>query len=170
MIRSVALAIAIVALATQSALAIPGQTPSQLLAWGKSVAALHGFKPSMDEETGGTVYLGKVTIDGHAGDFSSEPSQGIVHQEYVSFNGVNDVGKSPTLLADTIRSVYGADYANDFLHAAKLPLHGQVVAWRGAKLAYATLGSALFMIRNADFPAVLKNIHTCDAIDCGDAG
>jgi len=156
---------------TSQAFAIPGQSVAQLAAWGKSNAALHGFKPSMDQNTGGTVYMATVTIDGLGSDFSSEPVSGVVPQEYVAFRDVNEswqLAKHPGLILDTVRVVYGAAYANDFQHATRVPLHGRTVAWRGAKLSYAVLGAAFFTIDNAEFPAVLKNIHACDALACED--
>jgi len=169
--RFVVALVALLGLTTQSALAIPGQTPAQLLAWGKSNAALPGFKPTMDENTGGTVYMARLKIDGLDADFSSEPTNGVARQEYISFQGVGDpwnLSKHMSIARDAIRTVYGADYLADFTSAKVVPLHGRVVAWQGKRLAYSIFGGAIFMIRNADFPAVLKNIHTCDGIDCED--
>ncbi len=125
----------------------------------------------MDQETGGTVYMATVTVDGMRADFSSEPTTGIARKEYVAFRGVDDawqLAKHPALMLDTVRVVYGESYANDFRNATLVPLHGRVIAWRGVKLSYAAAGAALFTMTNAEFKTVLQHIRQCDAIDCED--
>ena len=125
----------------------------------------------MDDETGGAVYLAHTTIDGLAAEFSSEPVGGLARQEYVAFTDQSEpwtLAPHPALILDALRVVYGADYVADFRAAVRVPLRGKTIAWRGTKLSYAVMGAALFTIRNADFPSVLKNIRKCDGLDCED--
>jgi hypothetical protein len=163
--------LAVIAATTSSARAIPGQTEKQLAAWGKSNVALPGFKRTNDDNTGGNDYMADLNVDGIVMTFSSEPESGVVRKEYLSLHDVPDtyaLAKHPQFIRDMLRVVYGVQYEKDFATSNMVPLHGRVVVWQGKRLAYAVFGDALFMINNADFPAVLKNIHSCDAIDCTD--
>ena len=169
--KSILAGIVFIAFATQSAFAIPGQTEKQLAAWGKSNGALVGFKGSMDQNTGGTVYMADFKIDGLKAEFSSEPLSGVVPHEFINFDNMPDkwdAGKHLNIVRDTITLVYGAAYAADFANATKVNLHGQTLAWHGKKASYATYGVAIFVISSAAWPEALKNIHTCDGIVCED--
>lgn len=112
--------------------------------------------------------MAQVVIDGHRGDFSSEPEHGVVRMESVDFTGIDDVTKKTVLIADTASAIYGADYANDFRSASRVSHVGRVAVWQGKRLAYFGFGGAVFFVRNADFAAFMKNVRSCDALDCSD--
>ncbi len=151
--------------------AIPGQTAGQLSVWGKANTALHGFRATIDDETGGTNYMATVVVDGYHAEYNAEPQRGRVHLEYISFQDVPDawnLQQHIPFVTDAIRKVYGDAYAADFKSAQRVPYSGRVAAWRGKKLAYATFGAALFIMDTPEFANVLENMHVCDAIACGD--
>jgi hypothetical protein len=164
-------AVLLIAALTAPAFAIPGQTTAQLAAWGKGNAALRGFKPTIDDSTGGTNYMAIVNVDGLRAEFNAEPQRGRVHMEYISFQNVSDawfLEQHMAVAIDAIRKIYGDDYAADFKSAQRVPHAGRVAAWQGKKLGYATFGTALFIADPPEFANVLENMHVCDAIACGD--
>jgi hypothetical protein len=152
--------------------AIPGQTTAQFSAWGKANPALRGFKGTIDDETGGTNFVATIVVDGLHAEYNAEPQRGRVHMEYVSFQDVSDawfVELHMNVAADTIRKIYGDDYAADFKNAQRIPHAGRVAAWRGKKLGYATFGDALFIVDTPEFANVIESMHLCDALDCSDS-
>ena len=152
-------------------LALPGQTTAQFAAWGKANAALRGFHASIDDETGGTNYMATVVEQGYHGEYNAEPQRGRVHMEYISFQDMPDAWHLefhlPFVIA-TIRDVYGEAIAADFTRARRIPHVGRVAAWQGKKLAYATFGTALFIVDTPEFANLVENMHVCDAIVCDD--
>jgi hypothetical protein len=153
-------------------LAMPGQTPTQLMTWGVHNPGLVGFKATLtDLDGGGTDYIARLNVDGYHGQFHARPKRGIVRIEYVSFEDTPDAWHFEQHLAfvrAVIARVYGRAIASDFGHAVRVPLRGRVAAWQGKKLAYATFGAAIFVINTPDFAGVLHNVHQCDALDCSE--
>lgn len=153
------------------ALAIPGQSTAQLAAWGKSNPTLRGFKPTIDDYTGGTTYIASLTIDGHNSQFNSQTKGGRARAESIELLDVPDtwdLAKHLTLVNDAIRTIYGPQYVEDFKNAVRLPHKGRVTAWQGKRLAYATFGQAIFVYRAIDVPFIAKNMQQCDALDCSE--
>lgn len=151
--------------------AIPGQTTAQLAAWGKANVALHGFKPTIDQETGGTNFMASIIVDGYRGEYSAEPENDRVHMEYISFQNFPDarnLAQHLPLVIHAIGAIYGQAYVDDFRSAARMPHNGRVTLWQGKKLGYATFGPALFFYQSKDVPAIAKNMRACDALDCSD--
>ena len=158
-------------MATAPAWAIPGQTSTQVAAWGKANPALRHFTATIDDSTGGTTYIASATIDGHDSTFNSKTKRGVTRYEFLEFNNIPDAWnllQHLPLVVDTIHTLYGAKYVNDFKGATRVPHSGRVALWQGKKLAYATFGTAVFFFRNNDVPGIVKNMRACDALDCSD--
>ncbi len=150
--------------------AIPGQTTVQLAAWGKANAALHDFKPTIDDATGGTTYIASMTIEGHNGEFNSVTKAGVANREFVELDVPDawNLAQHLALVNDTIRAIYGSAYVDDFKSATRVPHTGRVSIWAGKKLAYATFGASIFFYQNRDLPGIVKNMRHCDALDCSE--
>lgn len=115
--------------------------------------------------------MATIVVDGLHGEYNAEPQRGRVHMEYISFQDISDawfVELHMSVAVDTIRKIYGDDYAADFKNAKRIPHAGRVAAWRGKKLGYATFGGALFIVDAPEFANVIENMHLCDALDCSD--
>lgn len=168
--RLAALAALIAALAAPAS-AMPGQTATQLMAWGKNNRALHGFVKSIDDETGGYRYWATVTVGGTALRFESEPEAGVAQMEMINLTDVAqtyDLRQHPSLIGDMLATIYGKRVRDDF-RAARIAMQtDRVRAWRGSAFGYAVMGDALFVMTQSRLTRVLSEMKKCDAIECED--
>ena len=157
------------AFCTAIASATPGQTTAQMVEWGKHNAAFYEF--SLKTSLGGySTYRATLAVDGHAAEYSALIDRGNVYGEYVTFTREPDVwilaGHKP-LMTDTVRAIYGADYADDLASAKRAPGvdEGKEI-WLGAKLAYIATINSLLAVLPSEVPAILKNLDSCYDIFC----
>ena len=149
------------ALSYAPALAIPGQTDTQVLAWGKGNSAFRNFVYRKSQDAPGHEYMAKLKIDGHDIEFHAKPN-GAIKVEFFVFL---DLAASPPpmqsvdVLRDMIASVYGAQYASDFTYARRLPNTGNAGLWRGILLGYASIGDAFLVFTPRDFDAWAAQTH-----------
>ncbi len=139
--------------------------------WGKANPALHGWTATIDDSTGGTTYIARITVDGRSSTFNSKTKRGVTRYEFLELNDVPDTWnlvQHLPLVVDAIHAIYGEAYVADFKSATRVPHSGRVTLWQGKKLAYATFGQAVFFFQNKDLPGILKNMRACDALDCSD--
>jgi hypothetical protein len=154
------------------ALAIPGQTPAQVLAWGTHNRGFDKFVRANDDEVGGEGYefFGTLKIDGHDTEFHALPHHGIIAQERVTVLDVpNEMPKSRTMqvIREILHKVYGPTYERDFANATRIPNTGTVTTiWRGARLGYMEFGGTFFVVRNSDLRTFVVNTRRCGALDC----
>ena len=152
------------ALSYAPALAIPGQTDAQLLAWGKGNSVLTDFQRVHSNDTGGPgyEYMATLKVDGHDIEFHAEPRDGAILLEAFMFL---DLAPSPPpmqsvdVLRDVIASAYGAQHASDFTSARRLANTGNAGLWRGKLLGYASIGDAFLVFTPRYFDAWAAQTH-----------
>lgn len=169
--KCVACAVLLAACTAAPALAIPGQTEAQFLAWGKANSEFTQFERKDDNSPNGAGYefVGKLNVDGHDAEFHAKPNRdGTIKYEVFVFV---DLGATlfPTshaiLYRDAISRVYGATYERDFNFASQLPNTGNAAMWRGTLLGYSGFGNALLIFTPREFDAILKQSH-CAVSGC----
>ncbi len=169
--KRVAYMLFLAALTCAPAFAIPGQTPAQVLAWGKSDAAFTLFEKANDDEVGGEGYefYGQLKIEGHFTEFHAKPHHGVIAMEQITVNDIpNTLSKSRMLLLmhEVVRKIYGATYDDDFTNATRIPNTGIATISRGARAGYIEFGGAFFVVRNSEVHTFVTNVRKCGALDC----
>ena len=170
MLKRFMFAIALIAATSGQALSIPGQTMRQLGDWGKSDAALTGFKRVFDDHAKSFKYTAALTIDHFHATFSSMPVNNVVPHEQFAFSNMPpnwDLARSWKFNARLLGEVYGASVAADALHP-RTGLTAQNVAVRlGTIYAYAAVGHTLRIYRRNLYQRVVLTARACANLDCG---
>ena len=169
--KRVACLLLLAALTCAPALAIPGQTPAQVLAWGKNDTGFTLFEKANDDEVGGEgyEYYGQLKIEGHFTEFEALPHHGVIAEERITIYDVpNEMPRARTvqLMHEVIRKIYGAAYDRDFTNATRIPNTGSATIWRGARVGYIEFGGTFFIVRNSDVQTFVANTRKCGALDC----
>lgn len=156
------------ALATGSALAVPGQTGAQLEASAASTGAFTKFiRVRTDHPDPGSAdyeYIATLNVDGHDTEFHAKPARdGTIEVEFFVFSDLMMMSPPSTpkaeLVADTLARVYGAQYASDFRSAQQLPNKSNAAIWRGNLLGYFAFGGGLIVFTRRFFDAWAAQIH-----------
>ncbi|MBV8638163.1 MAG: hypothetical protein JO322_08750 [Candidatus Eremiobacteraeota bacterium] len=167
--KRVACAVLLAACTATPALAIPGQTETQIFTWGKDNREFTQFERAHDSSPKGPgyEYLGKLKVDGYDTEFHAKLNlDGTIKYEVLVFlNLATPPAQNVNLFRDAIANVYGGTYERDFISALHLPNTGDVAMWRGALLGYSGFGNALLIFSPQDFDAILKQSH-CDVSGC----
>ena len=90
--KHVACTMLLAALSYAPALAIPGQTDTQVLAWGKGNSAFTNFVYRNDPNGPGYEYMATFKVDGHDIEFHAKPD-GPIKMEFFVF--LDLLGASP---------------------------------------------------------------------------
>lgn len=173
--KRVVCSLLLAALATAPALAIPGQNPPQVDAWGKSTTAFTLFKRSPiqhpDPDGAAYEYLGTLNVDGEDIEFHGKPdSNGVIKLESFVFRDLTGSMANSldvNLFRDAIASAYGASYASDFMSAQRLPNTGRLALWRGKLLGYAEIAGILMVFTLSGFDALAsETVQQCKISGC----
>jgi hypothetical protein len=159
----------LVAMATQFASAKPGQTEKQLVAWGKSNPLLMGFHKTFDQNTAGNDYQAKVVIGQYHADFSSEPVNGVVPREYLSFNDMPEKTNLATkwdFNARAFAALYGAAIEADVLHPIKSFATRSVSIHLGKYYTYAAIDTDIVIAPISKYAWYVSQAKSCDSLDC----
>ena len=182
MVRSI-VALVLAAMCAAPALAIPGQTTAQFLAWAKTVLPDKALQTGRDDMSALPLYH----ADFHVGMgpkyevvFTAEPDgNGLVRHETIALQRAGtmetyDFRKHKSLAHQILAWVYGANMAADFSDAKLVadyplfqsPTHQAI--YRGQLYGYRLSGIAIDVMRLQDVNEAVKSAKDCSTRDCGD--
>lgn len=171
-------AILLTALVPAAALALPGQSLTQMLAWAKANPALHGVKEQMNQMTAMPLVTASFDARGMKGTFSADADDADkITGESIAIDSASDsydILKHPADAAALVETVYGSSVARDFESAAKVgswTLYGQThqtTILRGKLYGYESSFHFVRLLPLSGLGAAVKEVQACVKQECGD--